>query len=101
MAIRRPSRKPRLGDPRCVDRSRVGRSLHGRRPSMDIVSTAKRLADEVLFPAALATDTADTLPVELLDALAEAGLYGLSGPPSARGIGANFPTVCRVLASLA
>ena len=68
---------------------------------MDIVGTAKRLADEVLFPAALATDTADTLPVEFLDALAEAGLYGLTGPASAGGIGADFQTVCNVVEALA
>ena len=41
---------------------------------MDILGTAQRLADDVLFPAALATDAADVVPVELLDALADAGL---------------------------
>jgi len=68
---------------------------------MDIVGTAKRLADEVLFPAALATDTADTVPVELLDALADAGLYGLSGPASAGGLDTDFQTVCTVVETLA
>jgi alkylation response protein AidB-like acyl-CoA dehydrogenase len=51
---------------------------------VDVLSTAERLADEVLFPAALTTDTADAVPVDLLDTLAEAGLYGLSGPISGR-----------------
>ena len=68
---------------------------------MDIVGTARRLADEVLFPAALATDTADTVPVDLLDAIAHAGLYGLSGPASAGGLDADFPTVCAVVETLA
>jgi alkylation response protein AidB-like acyl-CoA dehydrogenase len=68
---------------------------------MDVVATAQRLADEVLFPAALATDAADTLPVELLDALADAGLYGLAGPIDAGGLDADFVTVCAVVEALA
>ena len=69
--------------------------------STDVVATAKRLADEVLFPAAVETDRAETVPVELLDALADAGLYGLSGPASAGGLEADFPTVCAVVEALA
>ena len=68
---------------------------------MDIVSTAQQLADETLFPAALATDASDTLPVALLDALADAGLYGLTGPTSAGGLDADFPTACAVVEALA
>lgn len=68
---------------------------------MDVLTTAERLADEVLFPAALTTDTADAVPVDLLDTLAEAGLYGLSGPVSAGGLDADFPTVCSVVEKLA
>lgn len=68
---------------------------------MDVLSTAERLADEVLFPAALATDTVDAVPVDLLDTLAEVGLYGLSGPVSAGGVDADFPTVCSVVEKLA
>ena len=60
---------------------------------MDVVERAQQLADEVLFPTALETDAADTLPVGLLDALAAAGLYGLEG--------ADFETVCRVVEVLA
>jgi alkylation response protein AidB-like acyl-CoA dehydrogenase len=66
----------------------------------EILGLAGRLADEVLFPAALQTDTADTVPVELLDALAAAGLYGLSGPVSDGGLDADFPTVCSVVEAL-
>jgi len=35
-----------------------------------VIVAAERLADELLFPAALATDRSDVVPVELLDALA-------------------------------
>ena len=61
---------------------------------MDVVERAQRLADEVLFPAALATDAADVVPRELLDALADAGLYGVA-------LEADFPTVCAVQEALA
>jgi alkylation response protein AidB-like acyl-CoA dehydrogenase len=67
---------------------------------MGIVATAERIAEEVLFPAALTTDAADTVPVRLLDALADAGLYGLSGPASAGGLEADFQTVCAVTETL-
>jgi alkylation response protein AidB-like acyl-CoA dehydrogenase len=65
------------------------------------VDAARRIADEVLFPAALATDRADAVPVELLDQLAQAGLYGLSGPAEAGGLAADFDTVCGVVERLA
>jgi len=68
---------------------------------VNVVETAQRLADEVLFPAALATDAADTVPVELLDALADAGLYGLAGPTAAGGLDADFESVCAVVEALA
>ena len=68
---------------------------------MHIVGTAQRLADDELFPAALTTDATDTLPIELLDALADAGLYGLTGPASAGGAEADFPSVCAVVEALA
>jgi alkylation response protein AidB-like acyl-CoA dehydrogenase len=63
--------------------------------------TAERIADELLFPAATATDRADVVPAQLLDALAEAGLYGLAGPSSAGGLDADFATVCSVIEALA
>ncbi len=76
----------------------------------ETVATAERLADDLLFTRALAnllftralaTDRADAVPLELLDALAAAGLYGLSGPRSAGGVEADFPTVCAVVEALA
>src|SRR5437763_17020788 len=61
---------------------------------MDVVETAQRLADDVLFPAALETDRADVVPIESLDALAAAGLYGLASPAAFGGYEADFETVC-------
>ncbi|MGN6795606.1 MAG: acyl-CoA dehydrogenase family protein, partial [Streptosporangiaceae bacterium] len=65
------------------------------------VQIAQRLADEVLFPAAVETDASDVVPVELLDALAEAGLYGIVAPSDFGGAAADFGTVCAVLEALA
>ena len=63
--------------------------------SAEIVESAQWLADEVLFPAALETDRADAVPVDLLDALADAGLYGLPGAVD------DFETLCAVVEVLA
>ena len=67
----------------------------------DIAAAAERLADSLLFPRALETDRVDTVPVDLLDALAAAGLYGLTGPLSAGGLDADVATVCSVIEALA
>jgi alkylation response protein AidB-like acyl-CoA dehydrogenase len=61
---------------------------------MDLVAVAQRIADEVLFPAALGTDASDVVPRELLDTLASAGLYGV-------GTQTDFRTVCAVQEALA
>ncbi len=50
-----------------------------------------------MLPAAIETDRADAVPLELLDALADAGLYGLAGPTSAGGLDADFQTVCNAV----
>jgi len=68
---------------------------------VDVVQVAERLADEVLFPAALATDSSDVVAVELLDSLGEAGLYGITAPKDAGGLEAEFATVCAVQETLA
>ena len=69
---------------------------------MDAVLTrATVLADEVLFPNALATDAADVVPVERLDALAEGGFYGLFAPPEVGGLGADGPTMALTIEILA
>ena len=55
----------------------------------------------MLFPAAVATDASEIIPVELLDAVAGAGLYGIMAPPEAGGMSADFGTVCAVQEALA
>src|SRR6187551_1135539 len=45
-------------------------------PSMTLVERARDIADNVLFPAALAVDDADRVPPEHLDLLAAEGFYG-------------------------
>lgn len=66
-----------------------------------MVRVARGIADDVLFPAALATEAGDVVPRELLDALAGAGLYGLAAPAELGGLGADFATACAVLEELA
>lgn len=50
---------------------------------------AHALAEELLFPAAREIDSAAVVPRRFLDALADAGLYGLVGPPWAGGLDAD------------
>lgn len=66
-----------------------------------MVTSATALAEEVLFPAAAATDAADVLPEANLEALADAGFYGIFAPPELGGLGAPeaMPEVVEVLAS--
>jgi alkylation response protein AidB-like acyl-CoA dehydrogenase len=68
---------------------------------LNIIEVAQHLADDVLFPAALETDASNAVPENLLDLLADAGLYGLTGPTGFSGLGADFPTVCNVAELLA
>lgn len=68
---------------------------------MDIVQVARAIADDVLFPAALATEASDVVPRELLDTLAGAGLYGLTAPAELGGLDADFAAACSVLEALA
>ena len=78
------------------------RTLVVLRPVTDVIALASRLADELLFPAALATDAAERVPETHLEALAAAGLFGLRGPHSAGGLDldqAPFSDVVELLAS--
>lgn len=59
-----------------------------------LIAVAQRLADEVLFPSALEVDRAGVVPKVQLDALAEAGLYGLS-------VSAEPSTMLEVIEALA
>jgi alkylation response protein AidB-like acyl-CoA dehydrogenase len=51
------------------------------------MDAAHRIADEVLFPRAMETDAADLVPASNLDALADAGFYGLHAPHEYGGLG--------------
>ena len=55
----------------------------------------------MLFPAAAAVDRADAVPLSHLDRLSAAGLYGLAGPPSAGGLGADLGILCAAVEALA
>ncbi|MBK7621849.1 MAG: acyl-CoA/acyl-ACP dehydrogenase [Kineosporiaceae bacterium] len=52
----------------------------------EVVQRARRLADEVLFPAAIDVDRAARVPARLLDALAQNGFYGLGAPSELSGL---------------
>lgn len=66
-----------------------------------MVVRAQALADDVLFPAALGTDAADLVPSSVLDAVADAGLYGVFAPASVGGLdaGGDLPDVVEAVAS--
>jgi alkylation response protein AidB-like acyl-CoA dehydrogenase len=69
--------------------------------SSEILKSARRVAEEVLFPGALETDGAPIVPKARLDALGAAGLYGLFGPLEAGGLDADPLTGARVSEILA
>ncbi len=64
-----------------------------------IVERAWEIADDVLFPAALDTDSSDLLPRRNLDALARSGFYGIAGPAGSGGL--DLPTSYQVVEALA
>jgi alkylation response protein AidB-like acyl-CoA dehydrogenase len=66
-----------------------------------ILETARRLADEVLFPAAAEVDAADVVPRSQLDLFADAGLYGLVGSIEHGGLGASPEILRRAIELLA
>ena len=66
----------------------------------EVVAAARRIADDVLFPVALETDRAGEIPVALLDAIADAGLFGIAGPSWAGGLDADFKTMCDAVEAL-
>lgn len=73
-----------------------------RTPDSPSLREAARIADEVLFPAALEVDTADRVPVEHLDLLAEKGFYGLAAPGGLSALDLpDYASVCRAVETLA
>jgi alkylation response protein AidB-like acyl-CoA dehydrogenase len=66
-----------------------------------VIEAAEEIAHRLLFPSAMETDAAELVPLRNLDALAEAGLYGLAGPNQYGGLATDLPTVCSVIEALA
>lgn len=67
-----------------------------------LLDRARRLADDVLFPAAADVDARGLIPASHFAALAEAGLYGIAAPEGEKaaelGGPADLPAVTEVLA---
>jgi alkylation response protein AidB-like acyl-CoA dehydrogenase len=61
-----------------------------------VLDTARRIADEVLFPAAMKVDGADRVPAAHLDLLAEEGFYGFAADGTV-----DLTTAARVVETLA
>lgn len=66
-----------------------------------MLAAAAEIADEVLLPAAMEVELTGQIPASHLDLLAARGLYGLSGPPEADGLGVDHGTAARVIEILA
>jgi len=72
-------------------------------PSPDeYLHAARRIADDVLFPDALAIDRTGRIPAGHLEALAGAGLYGVAAPVADDGLGTDDqPTMAGLVETLA
>jgi alkylation response protein AidB-like acyl-CoA dehydrogenase len=55
-------------------------------PPVGFYDDVTRIADDVLFAHALEVDATSTIPPDHLGALADAGLFGIAGPPAAGGL---------------
>jgi alkylation response protein AidB-like acyl-CoA dehydrogenase len=66
-----------------------------------MLATARRIADEVLFPAAADVDHTSVIPLTHWTALADAGLYALAAPPEVGGPALPFPELIEVIEVLA
>lgn len=65
-----------------------------------MLGRAESLADELLFPSAQDVDRADLVPTSHLRALADAGLFGISGPASHGGSALHRREAWRTAAAL-
>jgi alkylation response protein AidB-like acyl-CoA dehydrogenase len=66
-----------------------------------VLTAARRLADEMLFPDAMQVDRLDVLPPAHLDALAAQGLFGAPAPREAGGLGLDLRELSAVVAEVA
>lgn len=74
--------------------------MTGTNSAEEALASARRLADEVLFPSAQQVDRAEQVPEGHLRALADAGLFGAVGPASAGGLELGPREFWRVAAAL-
>ena len=65
-----------------------------------MLGTLARLSSQ-FFADAAAVDSAASVPVAHLDALAAAGLYGIFAPVSEGGLGLGYPETCAAVEELA
>jgi alkylation response protein AidB-like acyl-CoA dehydrogenase len=66
-----------------------------------VAERARRIADEVLFPAAMAVDGAQRIPESHLGLLASEGLYGLAGPVGYGGLDLDPRSASQIIEILA
>jgi alkylation response protein AidB-like acyl-CoA dehydrogenase len=66
-----------------------------------VTDVAWQVSEDVLYRSALAVDAADLVPAGNLEALADAGLYGIAGPAGYGGGDADLATFSRVVEILA
>lgn len=66
-----------------------------------LIERAQRLADEVLFPAAIDVDRRGDIPADHWDRLAAEGMYGLAAPPELGGPGLPFTQLVEVVETMA
>lgn len=71
------------------------------RVSSPAAERAQQIADEVLFPAAMAVEEAGQVPASHLDLLASAGFYGLAGPPGSGWLAVDPKPACQIIEVLA
>ncbi len=67
----------------------------------ELIALADDIAERVLFPSALTTDRSALVPVENLDALAYAGLYGMFGPIELGGLACDLATASAAVERIA
>ncbi len=66
-----------------------------------IIEVARAVADEVLFPSAIAVESSGVIPGSHFDLLAAKGFYGMAGPREAGGTGLNRAAGWHVLEIMA
>lgn len=69
--------------------------------SAAIIELARQIAEDVLFPAAMDTESSGVIPPGHLELLAAHGFYGLAGPREHGGLGLDRAACHRVLEILA